>query len=60
MVEKILEEVVNEMVPYLEDKQLEHLKNVLYINFHGKEVCDQCTDLVARGKVGTKPRLRCL
>ena len=55
MVEKILENVVNVMVP-----NLEHLKNVLYINFHGKEVCDQCTDLVARGKVGTKPRLRCL
>lgn len=29
MVEKILEKVVNEMVSYLKDKQLEHLKNVL-------------------------------
>jgi len=58
MVEKILEKVVNEMVPYLEDKQLEHLKNVLYINFHGKEVCDQCTDLVARGESGDEAKIK--
>ena len=58
MVEKILEKVVNEMVPYLEDKQLEHLKNVLYINFHGKEVCDQCTDLVARGERGDEVKIK--
>ena len=48
MVEKIIEDVINEMVPHLEEKQLEHLRNVLYINFHGKEVCDQCTDLVPK------------
>ena len=54
MVEKILEKVVNEMVPYLEERQLEHLKNALYINFHNKEVCDQCTDLVPRGESGSR------
>lgn len=58
MIEKILEKVVNEMVPHLEDGQLEHLKNVLYINFHGKEVCDQCTDLVARGESGDEAKIR--
>lgn len=50
MVEKILEKIINEMVPHLEESQLEHLKNVLYINFHGKEVCNQCTELVPRGE----------
>ena len=58
MVEKILEKVVNEMAPHLEERQLEHLKNVLYINFHGKEVCDQCTDLVARGESGDEAKIR--
>lgn len=58
MVEKILEKVVNEMVPHLEERQLEHLKNVLYINFHGKEVCDQCTDLVPRGENGDEAKIR--
>ena len=41
MVEKILEKVINAMVPHLEEGQLEHLKNVLYVNFHGKELCDE-------------------
>lgn len=58
MVEKIIEDVINEMVPHLEDKQLEHLRNVLYINFHGKEVCDQCTDLVSRGERGDEAKIR--
>ncbi len=58
MVEKILEDVINEMVPHLEDKQLEHLRNVLYINFHGKEVCDQCTDLVPKGESGDEAKIR--
>lgn len=58
MVERILEKVVNEMVPHLEEGQLEHLKNVLYINFHGKEVCDQCTELVPRGESGDEAKIR--
>ena len=58
MGEKIIEDVINEMVPHLEDKQLEHLRNVLYINFHGKEVCDQCTDLVSRGESGDEAKIR--
>lgn len=58
MVEKILEKVINEMVPHLRQSQLEHLKNVLYINFHGREVCDQCTDLVPRGESGDEAKIR--
>ena len=34
MIEKILENVINAMVPHLEPDQLEKLNNVLYINFH--------------------------
>ena len=58
MIEKILEKVVNEMVPHLKDHQLEHLKNVLYINFHGKEICEQCRDLVPRGESGDEAKIR--
>lgn len=49
MVEKIIENVINEMVPHLEEVQLEHLKNVLYIYFHGKEIQEQCTDIIPSG-----------
>ena len=49
MVEKILEKIVNEMAPHLEQGQLEHLSNVLYINFHGKEIQEQCTELIPSG-----------
>ena len=49
MVEKILEKIVNEMSPYLDQGQLEHLSNVLYVNFHGLEVQEQCTELVSSG-----------
>ena len=47
MVEKILEKIVNEMAVHLDQGQLEHLSNVLYVNFHGLEVQEQCTELVS-------------
>ena len=49
MVEKILETIINEMAPHLQQQQLEHLTNVLYMNFHGLEVQQQCTDIVPSG-----------
>ena len=49
MVEKILENVINEMAPHLDHGQLKHLTNVLYVNFYGLEVQEQCTDLLASG-----------
>ena len=58
MVEKILERIVNEMAPHLDQGQLEHLSNVLYINFHGLEVQEQCTELVARGMNGDEAKIR--
>lgn len=49
MVEKILQKIVNETVVHLNQGQLEHLSNVLYVNFHGLEVQEQCTELVSSG-----------
>ena len=58
MVEKVLERIVNEMAPHLDQGQLEHLSNVLYINFHGLEVREQCTELVASGMNGDEAKIR--
>ena len=58
MVEKVLERIVNEMAPHLDQGQLEHLSNVLYINFHGLEVWEQCTELVASGMNGDEAKIR--
>lgn len=58
MVEKILENIINEMQQHLNQEQLEHLNNVLYVNFHDKEIVDQCTDLVATGTDGDDAKIR--
>ena len=58
MVEKILEKIVNEMAPHLDQGQLEHLSNVLYINFHGKEIQEQCTELVPSGLDGDAVKIK--
>ena len=58
MVEKILEKIVNEMAPHLEQGQLEHLSNVLYINFHGLEIQEQCTELIPSGLEGDEAKVR--
>ena len=58
MLEKILENVINAMVPSLDSGQLEKLNNVLYINFHGVEVVEQCTDLTATGTDGDEAKIR--
>lgn len=58
MVEKIIENVINEMAPHLDQKQMEHLSNVLYVNFHGKEIQEECTELVATGTDGDDAKIR--
>ena len=58
MLEKILENVINAMVPCLDSMQLERLNNVLYINFHGLEVVEQCTDIAATGMNGDEAKIR--
>ena len=58
MLEKILEKVINEMAPHLEPGQQEHLKNVLYVNFHGLEVQKECTELVVTGQDGDEVKIK--
>lgn len=58
MIEKILENVINTMVPHLEPGQLEKLNNALYINFHGLEVQEQCTELVPTGEDGDMAKVK--
>lgn len=58
MVDKILENIVNEMAVYLDQGQLEHLSNVLYVNFHGLEVQEHCTDLTASGMDGDAAKIK--
>lgn len=43
------EKIVDEMAVHLEQGHLEHLSNVLYVNFHGLEVQEQYTELVSSG-----------
>ena len=57
MVEKIIEKVVTEMAPHLDQSQLEHLSNVLYVNFHGLEVQEQCTEVVPAGVEGDEAKI---
>ena len=46
------------MTPHLCQEQLEHLSNVLYVNFHGKELQEQCTDLADTGVDGDEAKIR--
>ena len=57
MIEKILEKVIPEMTSHLEPRQQEHLKNVLYVNFHGLEVQKECTELAATGQDGDEVKI---
>ena len=58
MIEKILEKIVNEMSPYLDQGQMEHLSNVLYVNFHGLEVQEQHTELIPSGIDGDTAKIK--
>lgn len=58
MVEKIIEKVINEMAPHLDQGQLEHLSNILYVNFHGLEVQEQCTEIIPAGVEGDEAKIR--
>lgn len=58
MIEKILENVINEMTPHLDPEQMEHLTNVLYVNFHGVEVRKEETALTSTGIDGDEAKIR--
>lgn len=46
------------MAPHLSQVQLEHLSNILYVNFHGKEIQEQSTELVATEISGDEAKLK--
>ena len=45
MIEKILQNVIDAMIPHLNKNQMEKLKDTLYINFHNIEVKKECYEL---------------
>ena len=58
MVARITENVINEMALHLGQEQLEHLSNVLYVNFHGKESREEYTELTETGQDGDDAKVR--
>ena len=58
MIEKIIKNVLTEMTPHLTPEQLEHLGNVLYLNFHGKEIQEENTELMDTGVDGDEAKIR--
>ena len=58
MIDEILKNVVDEMAPHLDPEQLEHLTNVLYINFQGMELRETRTELTATGEDTDDAKIR--
>ena len=46
------------MTPHLNQSQLEHLANVLYVNFHGKKIIQECTEIIPSGMDGDEAKIR--
>lgn len=57
MIEKIIEKVMDAMIPHLDPEQAEKLNNVLYINFHDVEVKRECYELKPTGLSGNAAKL---
>lgn len=57
MLKKILEKVLDAMTPHLNEEQIEKLNNVLYLNFHGVEVKEECYELKPTGLSGNAAKL---
>mgnify|MGYP000102138671 CR=1 FL=1 len=58
MIEEIIKNVLTEMTPHLDPEQLEHLGNVLYLNFHGKVIQEENTELMDTGMDGDEAKIR--
>ena len=58
VIEKIIKNVLTEMTPHLDPEQLEHLGNVLYLNFHGKVIQEENTELMDTGMDGDEAKIR--
>ncbi len=58
MMEAILRNVIDEMAPHLDQEQMEHLTNVLYINFRGMELQEKRTELTTAGEDSDDAKIR--
>ena len=58
LMDEILKNVVDEMAPHLNPEQLEHLTNVLYINFRGLELRETRTELTTAGEDSDDAKIR--
>lgn len=58
MVEELLMNVVQQMSDSLDEEQLDKLQNVLYIQFHGKKIVEECNELQATGTDSDTAKLR--
>lgn len=52
MIEEIIQSIKEAMIPYLAPAQLEKLENVLCIQFHGKKIVEECSELAPTGEDG--------
>lgn len=57
MVEEIIQAVKEAMMPDLTDSQMEKLENVLYIQFHGRRVVEECSELAPTGTDGDAAKI---
>lgn len=58
MLEKILVNVVQQMSECLDEEQLDKLQNILYINFHGKQIVEEKNELMATGTDSDTAKVR--
>jgi site-specific recombinase XerD len=58
MIEKLLQNVTDAMMPYLNKDQMEKLQDELYINFHGIEVKEECYELQPSNISGNEYKLK--
>lgn len=58
MIEEILMNVCNQMSDSLDEEQLDKLQNVLYIQFHGKQVVQETYELEATGTDNDTAKIR--
>lgn len=57
MIEEIIRSIKEAMMPELAPAQIEKLENILYIQFHGKKIVEECCDLASTGEDGDTAKI---
>ena len=57
MVDEIIQAIRDAMLPDLAPAQMEKLENVLYIQFHGKKIVEECSELAPTGEDGDTSKI---